>query len=143
MQLDSKTLPDEAYRLRVLAKTPDGRSNIAVLNHIIDNTGPSISTSVADELSGRVQLMQNYPNPFRQSTSIEYVLRSKTKVELSVYDLFGRKVMTLDKGIQIPGSYVSHWNRRDNQWQKVKPGYYIYQLKAADHYYTKKMLIVD
>ena len=37
-----------------------------------------------------VSLVQNYPNPFNGATTIEYALRSASRVVLEVYDLTGR-----------------------------------------------------
>lgn len=49
--------------------------------------------------------LSNYPNPFTLSTTINYNLKSKCEVELSVYDLAGRKIETLYKNDQQQGSY--------------------------------------
>ncbi|NQT77580.1 MAG: T9SS type A sorting domain-containing protein [Bacteroidetes bacterium] len=39
--------------------------------------------------------LSNYPNPFREHTSISYTIGRKMKVRLVIYDVFGKEVMTL------------------------------------------------
>jgi len=41
------------------------------------------------------QLKQNYPNPFNPSTFIAYTLSRKSSINISVYDILGRRVTTL------------------------------------------------
>ena len=48
-------------------------------------------------------LEQNYPNPFNPETTILYYLPVRANVDLSVYDLTGKKVTSLVKATQSPG----------------------------------------
>ena len=49
-------------------------------------------------------LSQNYPNPFRPATTIEFWLRAPAPVALDVYDVAGRHVSTLLEGnLEIGG----------------------------------------
>ncbi|MBL7103704.1 MAG: linear amide C-N hydrolase [Bacteroidales bacterium] len=67
----------------------------------------------------------NYPNPFRDFTTIKYTIREKKPVELTIYDVLGKKVKTLiDKEVQ-PGEYSVTWDRLNEQGEKVLPGMYI------------------
>jgi hypothetical protein len=40
-------------------------------------------------------LMHNYPNPFNPSTTIKYEIKELTNVELKVFDILGREVISL------------------------------------------------
>jgi len=48
-------------------------------------------------------LLKVYPNPFNNSTTIEYYLSEQAFVSIEVYDLYGREVAQLLKGIRPLG----------------------------------------
>jgi hypothetical protein len=50
------------------------------------------------------------PNPFSSSLSISYSLPELAMVELSVYDLFGRKIESLESGSATTGEHTVIWN---------------------------------
>jgi PKD repeat protein len=58
-----------------------------------------------DELHGLEVGLKTYPNPFRESARIEIVLGEETPFDLSVFDLMGRKVMTIAEDSRPAGSY--------------------------------------
>ncbi len=88
-------------------------------------------------------LYQNYPNPFNPSTKIEYNLREKSIVTLEVYDLLGRKVVTLlDSEMQDAGRNYAAWDGKNSAGVFVSSGVYIYQLRANDFVLSKKMVLI-
>jgi hypothetical protein len=52
-----------------------------------------------------ITFLRNYPNPFNPATVISYKLQIAEYVELNVYDISGKLVNNLVKGIQQPGEY--------------------------------------
>lgn len=84
-------------------------------------------------------LCQNFPNPFRASTQIEYGLPNIVNVRLDVYDLSGRLVSTLVDESKNAGSYTIVWDGRDKTGKKLASGVYFYRLRAGDHTVTKAM----
>jgi hypothetical protein len=50
------------------------------------------------------------PNPFNISTFISFDLKSASEVELTIYNITGRKVMTLDARYLILGTNEAMWN---------------------------------
>lgn len=83
------------------------------------------------------KLEQNYPNPFNPSTRIEFSIPAKEKVELSVYNMIGQKVMTLiDKELDAGNHFV------DFDASKLSGGVYFYKIKAGNFTSIKKMIYV-
>ena len=93
------------------------------------------------------ELLANYPNPFNPETWIPYRLAEDAFVTLTIYDLSGRVVRTLDVGHRIASAYESrskavHWDGRNGVGESVASGVYFYTLTAGDYSATRKMLIV-
>ncbi len=90
------------------------------------------------ELPNAVTLNQNYPNPFNPSTVISYNLNSATNVNLTVYDITGRKVSTLVNGRQTAGEQSITFDA-----SALASGIYIYRLQTSDGaLMTRKMVLV-
>ena len=69
-------------------------------NIAIDNLRliyPDAIVSIQDNrsLPNEFKLYQNYPNPFNPSTIINYTIPKTSNVRLEVFDLLGRKLLTL------------------------------------------------
>jgi len=86
-----------------------------------------------------VRLHNNYPNPFRGSTTIEFELPDRRPVQLTVYDLLGRKVETLVNGERTAGRHEVTW---DGGERSLSSGVYFLRLKAGDAVKTTRMTLV-
>ena len=100
-----------------------------------------ISTPTAVDSKGTIiysyNLYQNYPNPFNPSTIISFSVPSAQKIELTVYDLLGRKVATLYNSIAPAG--ITNVNfRADN----LASGIYIYSIKTNTATFSKKLMLL-
>ncbi len=93
------------------------------------------------------ELLANYPNPFNPETWIPYRLAESAFVTLTIYDLSGQVVRTLDVGRQIASAYENrskaiYWDGRNELGQRAASGVYFYHLSAGDYSATRKMLIL-
>ncbi len=82
-------------------------------------------------------LSQNYPNPFNPSTTINFVIPKSSFVNLSVYDILGRKVSTLINEEKTAGIYKVEFNAIN-----LPSGIYFYKIKAGSFVQTKKMVLM-
>ena len=64
------------------------------------------------------ELLANYPNPFNPETWIPYRLAEDAFVTLTIYDLMGRVVRTLDVGHRIAAVYERQSKAILLGWQK-------------------------
>lgn len=72
------------------------------------------------------ELHQNYPNPFNPSTTFTYTLAVPARVELSVYDITGRRVSTVIHASKTAGTHTENWNA-----SFLASGVYFYRLRAV------------
>jgi len=77
------------------------------------------------------------PNPLSKSTSIAFSLPKSGSVDLTVYDIAGRKVATLAQGTMSAGSHEVSWNGA-----KAPAGVYLYRLSFEGKTLTNRMVVV-
>ena len=83
-------------------------------------------------------LKQNYPNPFNPVTTIEYEISSKGFINLSVYNIQGKKQTELVNKIQNTGNYKVNLNGSN-----LPSGVYFYTMFVnGNRIQTKKMMLV-
>jgi hypothetical protein len=87
-------------------------------------------------------LFQNQPNPFNPETRISYYLSEACKVELSIYNVLGRKVKILFDGYQTSGTKTLVWDGKDDQGNQLSSGIYFYRLQAGTFSQTRKMSLI-
>ncbi|MCP4582278.1 MAG: M28 family peptidase [candidate division Zixibacteria bacterium] len=92
---------------------------------------------VTNNLPGSYSLNQNYPNPFNASTIIDYGLPEPSRVIIDVFDILGRKIITLVDQDQPAGYHQAFWNSKN-----TPSGIYYYRLDAGNFKKTLKMLLI-
>ena len=93
-------------------------------------------------LPDKIQLSQNYPNPFNPTTTIEFALPQESKVQLSVYNILGQRVVTLVNEPKRAGYHSVIWNGRSAYGRQVATGIYIYRMSTKLGVRTKKMMLI-
>ena len=88
-------------------------------------------------------LYQNYPNPFRFSTSIQYELPVASNVSLKLYNACGQLVRTLVNCHQKTGIYIYNWDGRDDQKRTLPSGVYFYRFETKRFISTKKIVLIE
>jgi hypothetical protein len=71
------------------------------------------------------------PNPFRGSTQILLVLPSAGNVDVSVFDILGRRVRSLHHGVLGAGGHQLSWDGVDEGGQRRPPGLYFVSVHGA------------
>ena len=93
-----------------------------------DNLTDVNSQSV--EIPSSFLIKQNFPNPFNGQTNIIYSLPENRKVELTVYNILGTKVITLVNDSQDAGEYKVTWNGKNSFGTPMPSGIYFYVITA-------------
>jgi hypothetical protein len=105
----------------------------------IYNAGPIediISSQKGKFIQNPPLLKQNYPNPFtgNTSTTIEFEIPETQEASLKVYDVAGRLIETLIKGVIENGSHTETFNA-----EGLASGIYFYSLATENAVLTRKM----
>jgi hypothetical protein len=95
------------------------------------------TASVQTVVPVKTALLGNYPNPFNPTTVIKYELSSNVNVNLKLYDLLGREVMTLVDKPQTRGYYHVTLDA-----SRLGNGVYFYRMIAGSFVETRKILLV-
>jgi hypothetical protein len=83
-----------------------------------------------------------YPNPFNPITRITFDLSAQARVELSVFNVAGRKVATLvDRELEA-GTHTLVWDGRTREGVVAASGIYFCRLTAGSLVQTKKMVLL-
>jgi YVTN family beta-propeller protein len=81
------------------------------------------------------------PNPFRDAARFEFQLAREERVELVVYDLFGREVRVLARARPWPaGAHSLAWDGRRTDGRTVSAGVYFARLRLAEREFTRTIV---
>ena len=93
-------------------------------------------------IPGEFALYNNYPNPFNPTTVLDYDIPENSFVNITVYDMMGRRVKTLVNANQSAGFKSVVWDATNFVGQPVATGLYMYTIVAGDFRQTKKMAFI-
>lgn len=96
-----------------------------------NGTASETNNALVDDVFGKaeetVQLLQTYPNPFSESTHIQYTLQKEQYVEVAVFSLSGERISTLVKQNQSAGLHSVKWEA-----PQLKPGLYLCRITIGN-----------
>ena len=83
------------------------------------------------------QLLQNFPNPFNNSTTIVFKVVSEKKIKLKLYDMLGNEIRTIAEGVYPSGLHTVHFSGNG-----LSSGVYIYRLIADGVDISRKLIFL-
>ena len=150
-QLQTKAALDyetkTSYTVTVTAYDGNSGADIITVTINVVNVPAAAPTAETDPMIPvNTDLLTNFPNPFNPETWIPYQLAKPADVTLTIYNMRGVVVRTIDLGHKAAGLYTNrsraiHWDGRNSIGEKVATGVYFYTLKAGEFSATRKMLI--
>lgn len=92
----------------------------------------------------KIELGQNYPNPYNPTTTINFTLPEAGNVKLSVYNIIGEQVAELINGYREAGVYSINFNAYELSFggQRLNSGVYFYRLSTDNFTDIKKMILM-
>ncbi|HMS34857.1 MAG TPA: YCF48-related protein [Ignavibacteria bacterium] len=93
-------------------------------------------SNINNMISSGFTLYQNYPNPFNPSTSIKIVLQKESFIQIKIFDIQGKEILSLVNEILYSGNYILNFDGSE-----MNSGIYFYSLFADGvHINTKHMI---
>jgi len=114
------------YSTNNFARTSNGGGPITSINKI------------SNILPSNIDLKQNFPNPFNNSTNIKYKTEKTSNIKLIIFDITGKKITTLINKKQSKGNYEIRFDGNN-----LSSGIYFYSLLFdGNRMGTKKMILL-
>jgi hypothetical protein len=88
------------------------------------------------------RLAPNYPNPFNPSTTITFDLDHAQTVKVTVLDIAGKRVATLEDGILASGRHEVVWHGTDDAGRTLPSGSYFVRVDSEDGTRTRKVTMI-
>ena len=132
VHVDETTRPSTTYWYRLGAVDTSGRE----LSY-----GP-VSVTTAARLPLEVTLDPLRPNPLRGSAELRFALPQPGPVDLSVYDVAGRRVSRVVTGTQPAGRYDLRWEARDSRGRRLAAGVYFLRLVTPNESRVRKVVVL-
>jgi len=119
----------------ITATTTDTNGNTSELSPSYSLTGlePEQTSPIPDAF----QLFQNHPNPFNPKTTISFAVMRSCRVQLSVFNLLGQRVLDLVDERYEPGRYRVEFNGSG-----LASGVYIYTIQMGNDFRAIKRMVI-
>jgi hypothetical protein len=143
--------PYPAHRYRYLVQGRDGLArfewvdtatgdNYGVLTITVEQANPTDAPRVPDR--GAVTMLPNIPDPFNPSTEIRYILPGTGSAIVGVYDIRGRLLRELFRGIQSSGYQAVRWDGRLDNGTQAPSGVYLARVVTPKGTGTERLTLL-
>ncbi len=119
-------------------KIPSGDSTVAWVSFDNQAILTDINGNAAEERS--FDLLNNYPNPFNNSTVISYSVPAESYISIKIYNHLGEEIRTLVGESKPAGKYKTTWDGLGNNSDALPSGVYIIQCNSSS--FTKSLKAV-
>ena len=93
--------------------------------------------TIDDSIPEKFNMAPAYPNPFNPLTHIEYSIPTSSMVQITIYDLIGRKLENLVNEKKEPGYYHVEWDA-----SSISSGVYLVQMEADGNQFNQKIVLI-
>ena len=117
------------YRLKAV--------NESLQSFYTDSVAVNLNVGMEEPGNGNLRL-EVYPNPFSEMARVEYTLRDRSRVSITLHDATGKQVMQLEDGLMSAGSHQFTVNG-----DQLPGGIYFIRLRSDQNITFKKVLVTD
>jgi hypothetical protein len=135
--------PVQARYIRMNGTESQNTSGYEIFEFQVD-TGQftGIQNTGVKNLNSQFELYPNVLSNEKMTVTISYHLVKASSVNIVVYTIQGKEIITLVNRNQPAGNYLLSWNILDNQTSTLSPGIYICKISTPDFQSQKKILLI-
>ena len=130
---------------KIFVISPSATGNVALETVFGDNNSMNDALLSNDKFAfmpNEFALLGNYPNPFNPVTTLQFDLDYLSNVKVTIFNIRGNEVVTLQEGELEQGRHSLQWNASNASGQKVPSGLYLYRVSSDSRTLTGKMLLL-
>jgi hypothetical protein len=131
---------DHPFTIQLTVNGPDS-SHVYTTDAVVSVHNPEPPPPPID--SSRAGLSASHPNPFREQSSFSVSLDQAQVADVSVFDLLGRRVTTIHRGMLPQGTSNLAWNGRRADGSRAPGGIYFYRLTLEDRVVHRQVVLLD
>jgi hypothetical protein len=109
---------------------------------VFDSTTPPAPPPPPPDDSLRTMLSNSRPNPFASTTQFGVSLDQPTSGDVAVFDIGGRRLVTLFRGELPRGTSQFAWNGRRADGRPAPGGIYFYRLTVPGHVVARRVVLL-
>jgi len=98
---------------------------------------PSVGIINENPVPKKIAIVNNYPNPFNPTTTINITVEIRHATSLNVYDINGRLIDLVFQGELEIGTHEFQW-----EGTNYSSGVYFIKMKSGDYVQTRKMILL-
>ena len=112
--------------------------------HIYTNNIYSLGTDFEDKniVTQRFRINSIYPNPFNPLINIDLFFDSDNVIDISVFDIQGKKLRSIHSGFIRQGSHSINWDGKGVDGLNVSSGLYFISFKTKSYVFSQKISLV-
>ena len=88
------------------------------------------------------ELQRVFPNPFNNQIVFEVAISRPLRLKVEIFDLKGRKVKVLFKGMATKKNFRLIWDGRDQKRNQLSSGLYLVRFTGKNAWQTMKILLI-
>lgn len=127
---------NQSIRLAYAFLAGDHKSELTTIGDAAQVKYTEVSKKPVSVVPSEYALGQNYPNQGKAFTYIPVDVPERTKVDLTIYDVMGRKIKKVTEGTVEAGSYQFYVDL-----STFASGVYTYKLNTPNYKQAKKMIV--
>ena len=111
-------------------------------NELLFGQVTAVAETPAESAPAAMTLHAAYPNPFRSSATIDFAVARPREGRIAVYDVHGRLVRELRRGLLPQGSSSLRWDGTNGRGVLVAAGTYFYRIESEGAFLTRKVVLL-